>query len=117
MVDNPVSMVRRSIERVELQRNTASIDDVVICPGRNDDSEACQNRRANTIENRLSVPLLDPKELIELVDFGPNLFFGLERHDDELAVLRRVQHPAKLFVPDGKILDVLYKALHDDALS
>jgi len=89
MVDNPVSMVRRSIERVELKRNAAGIDDVVIRPGRNEHRETRPNRRANTIENRLPGPLLDPEELIELVDFCPDLFLGLECHDDELAVLRR----------------------------
>jgi hypothetical protein len=36
MVDDSVAMIRRSIERVEFQRNTTGIDDVVICPSRDD---------------------------------------------------------------------------------
>jgi hypothetical protein len=34
-VNDTVPMIRRRIERVELQRNTARIDDVVIGPSRN----------------------------------------------------------------------------------
>ena len=77
MVDDAVSMIRRRIERVELQRNAAGINDVVIRPSRNDDRETRPNRRADAIENRLPGPLLDPEELVELVDFGPDLPLGL----------------------------------------
>jgi hypothetical protein len=69
MVDNAVPMIRRRIERVELQRNSAGIDDVVIRPGRDDYREARSDRRPNAIENRLTGPLLHAKELVELVDF------------------------------------------------
>jgi hypothetical protein len=37
MVDDPVPMVRRRVERAELQRNAAGIDDVVVRPRRNED--------------------------------------------------------------------------------
>ena len=40
--------------------------------------------------------LFHAKKLVERVDFGPDLFLGLERHDDELAVLCGVQHTAKV---------------------
>ena len=53
MVDNAISMIWRRIERIELQWNTAGIDDVVIRPGRNDYREARPDRRPNAIENRL----------------------------------------------------------------
>src|SRR5450755_1083029 len=75
------------------------------------DGLARQHRRDHA---RLPGPLLDPEKLVELVDFGPDLFLGLERHDDELAVLRRVEHPTKLLVADGETLDVLHKAFHSD---
>src|SRR5450631_4387335 len=115
MVDDAVSMIRRRIERVELQRNAAGIDDVVPRPGWNNDRETCANRRAHAIENGFPCPLLDSEELVELVNFGPDLFLGLERHDDELAVLRRVEHPTKLIVGDGETFDVLHKAFHSDS--
>ena len=54
MVDNAVPMIRRRIERIELQWNTAGIDDVVIRPGRDDYREARADRRPNAIENRLT---------------------------------------------------------------
>src|SRR5450759_5410827 len=112
MVDNAVPMIRRRIERIELQWSTAGIDDVVICPGRDEHGEARADRRPNAIENRLTGPLLHAKELVELVDFRPDLFLGLQRHDDELAVLCRVEHAAKLDILDGETLDVFHKAFH-----
>lgn len=77
VVDNTVSMIRRRIERIELQGNIAGIDDVVIRSGRDHYREALSNRRANAIENRLTAPFLHAKELVELVDFRPDLFLGL----------------------------------------
>src|ERR1039457_2259784 len=73
-VDGAVPMIRRRIERIELQRNSTGIDDVVIRPSRDDYREARPDRRPNTIENRLTGPLLHAKELVELVDFSPDLF-------------------------------------------
>src|SRR5665811_1781682 len=64
MVDDAVPMIRRRIERIELQWNTAGINDVVSHSGRDDYREAGTNRRTNTIENRLPAPLLDAKELV-----------------------------------------------------
>src|SRR5450830_1802428 len=75
-VDDAVPMIRRRIERIEFQRNSTGIDDVVIRPSRDDYREARPDRRPNTIENRLTGPLLHAKELVELVDFSPDLFLG-----------------------------------------
>jgi hypothetical protein len=44
MVDDSVPMVRGRIERIELQRNSAGINDVVICPCRDDYREARSDR-------------------------------------------------------------------------
>ena len=77
MVDNAILMIWRRIERIELQWNTAGIDDVVIRSGWDDYREARANRRPNAIENRLTGTLLHAKELIGLVSFGPYLFLGL----------------------------------------
>ena len=74
MVDNAVPMIRRRIERIELQWTRAGIDDVVIRPSRDDDREARSDRRPDAVENRLTGSLLDAKELVELVDFRPDLF-------------------------------------------
>ena len=96
MVDNAVPMIRRCIERIELQWNTAGIDDVVIRPSRDEHGEARADRRVNAIENGLARPFLHAKELIELVHFHPDLLLGLQRHDHELTVLSRVKHLAKI---------------------
>jgi hypothetical protein len=49
----------------------------MIHPRRDDYREARSDRRPNAIENRLTGPLLHAKELIELVDFRPDLFLWL----------------------------------------
>ena len=82
MVDDAVPVIRRRIERIELQWNIACIDNVVIRPGRDDYREARSDRRPNAIENCLPRPLLHAKELVELMDLCPDLLPGLERHDD-----------------------------------
>jgi hypothetical protein len=76
MVHDAVPMIRRRIERIELQWNTAGVDDVVIRPSRDEYGEARLNRRPNAVEYRLTGPRFDAKELIELVDFGPDRFRG-----------------------------------------
>src|SRR5665647_3155920 len=54
MVDDAVSMVRGRIECIELQWNTAGIDDVVLRPTRDDHGEARSDRRLNAIDDRLA---------------------------------------------------------------
>jgi hypothetical protein len=76
MMNNAIPMIRRRIERIEFQWNTAGIDDIVIRPGRDNYREAGADRRPDAIENRLTGPLLNAKELVELVDFRPDLFLG-----------------------------------------
>ena len=77
MVDDAVPMIWRRIERIKLQWNAPGIDDVVLGAGRDDDREARLDRRPNAVENCLTAPFLHAKELVELVDFRPNLFLGL----------------------------------------
>ena len=71
VVDDAVPMIRRRIERIELQWNTARIDDVMLGPSRDDYGEASSDRGPNAIENRLTGSPLHTKELVELVDFSP----------------------------------------------
>ena len=77
MVDDAVPMIGWRIERIELQLNIAGIDDVMIGPGRDNYRGARSDRRPNAIENRLTGPLLHAKELVEFVDFRPDLLLGL----------------------------------------
>jgi hypothetical protein len=52
------------------------------------------------------------RELVERMDLGADFFLGLERHDDELAVRGRVQHPPQLVILCREILDILHKVFH-----
>src|ERR1039457_2782199 len=117
MVDNTITMIRGRIEGIELHWNTSGIDDVVICPTRDEHGESRADLRANAIENGLARPFLHAKELIELVHFRPDLLLGLQRHDNELAVPSRVKHPPKFFILDGDALDILHKTFHSNSSS
>src|ERR1019366_7198462 len=77
VVDDAVPMIRRRIERIELQWNSAGLYDVVIRPSRNDDCEARADRRSNALENRLAGPFLHAKKLVERVNLRSDLFPGL----------------------------------------
>src|ERR1035438_1218687 len=112
MVDDAVPMIRGCVECIELQWNTAGIDDVVIRPGRDEHRPACLDLRPNAIEHRLTGPFLHAKELVELVNFRPDLFGWLQRHQDELAVLCRIKYSSKLDALDGEIFNVFNKSLH-----
>src|SRR5664279_836838 len=50
VVDDAVPMIRGRIECIELQWNTAGIDDVVIRPGRDENRPARLDLRPNAIE-------------------------------------------------------------------
>lgn len=76
-VDNAVSVIGRRVDCVELEWDTASIDDVVIRPSRDEDRKTGLDRRPRTVENRFSGPFLHAKELIQRVNFRPDLFVGL----------------------------------------
>ena len=76
-VDDTVTMIRRRVERVQPERRSAGVDDVVSGPGRHEDGETGPDRRSHAIENRFSGPFLDAKELVERVDFRPDRFAGL----------------------------------------
>jgi hypothetical protein len=69
----------------------------------------------NAVENRLTTAHLHTKELIKLVDFGPNVFLGFERHKHKLAMFCRVQHLTKLVILDGETFNVLHKTFHTDS--
>jgi hypothetical protein len=47
--------------------------------------------------------------------FHPDLFLGLQRHDNQLAVLGRVKHLAKIFILDADFFDVLYVTFHGNS--
>jgi hypothetical protein len=116
MMDDTIPMIRRRIEGIEFQWSTAGVDNVVICPDRDNYCEAGADRRPNAIKNRFSGPLLNAKELIELVDFRTDLFLGLYRHEDELAVLCRVDYLTELVILDSEIFYILHKTFHNDSL-
>ena len=97
--------------------NTTSIDDIVIRPSRDEHGETRADHRVNAIENGLARSFLYAKELIELVNFHPDLLLGLQCHDNELTVPGRVKHAAKILIFDGIVLDVLYKTFHSNSSS
>ena len=66
----------------------------------------------DAIKYRLAFAFLYSEELIELVDLCTDIFTGLKAHDDELAILRRIQHLAERLVLLRCLFDVVDVALH-----
>lgn len=64
---------------------------------------------ADAVEDRLARPLLHAEELVELVHPRPDLLLGLERHGDELAVLRGVQDAPEVGVLGREAFEVFTK--------
>jgi len=69
--DDAVAMVRWRVQRIELQRSLAGVDDVVVPPAGTTIAKPAADRRTDAIEDRLACSLLDAEELVELVDFRP----------------------------------------------
>jgi len=77
MVNHTVSVIGRRVDCVELEWDNSSIDDVVIRPSGDDDRKTGLDRRPHTVKNRFPGPFLYAKELIQRVNFRPDLFLGL----------------------------------------
>jgi hypothetical protein len=71
----------------------------------------------NTIQNGLACPFFHAKELIELMHFHPDLFLGFQGHDNQLAVLGRVEHLAKIIILGSDLFDVFDVTFHGKASS
>src|ERR1035437_717489 len=117
MVDHTIPMIRRRIDRIELHWDTASVDDVVIRPSRDNHGKARADRSANAIENGFTCAFLDAKELIELMYFHPDLLLGLQSHDNELTVLSCVKHLAKILILDSNAFNILHITYHSNSSS
>jgi hypothetical protein len=93
-----VSMVRRSVKRIELHRALWAIDNVVACAGGHEDRESWFDAVFYSVEHRLAFTLLNPEQLVEGVYLFTDVFTRLETHHDELTVLGRVQDYAERLV-------------------
>ncbi|MNT86541.1 hypothetical protein D3C72_2268390 [compost metagenome] len=49
------------------------------------------------------------------MDLCPDLLFGLQRHDHELAMFGRVEDASEIVIVDRETFDVLHKAFHSDS--
>jgi hypothetical protein len=74
VVDDPVPMIRRSVDRIELQWNAARVNNVVIRSSWDNYRETGHYRRPNTIEYRVAITCFYAKELVELVYLRPDFF-------------------------------------------
>src|SRR5690606_30844494 len=78
VMDNPVTMIGRSVECIELQRNITGIDNIMCRAGRNEHNKARAKFSANPFEQCLPGPLFHTEELVQLVQFHPNFFLGVQ---------------------------------------
>ena len=79
VVHDPVAVVGRRVERVELQRLCAGIDDVVPGARRHEHGKPGADRRTDAVQHRFTVAGFDPEEMVEPVNLGPDLFLRARR--------------------------------------
>ena len=108
-MNNAIAMVRRRVERIELQLDITSVDNVVIGSSWNDNGEARTNLSANAIQDCLTGTFLDAEKLIELMHFHAELFCGVQRHENKLAVFCRIEHAPEIQVLNTHSLNILDK--------
>ena len=80
LVHDPISVIRWRINRIELEWLRFGVSDVVSRSSWNNHREPCLDQRSVTIKYHFARSLLDPKELIELMNFRTDFLAGLERH-------------------------------------
>ena len=73
-MNDAVTVVWRSIERVKLQWGRTRIDDVVLGASRNEHSEAGADRTADAVEDSLPRSSLYAEKLVKLVNLHAYLF-------------------------------------------
>src|SRR3989344_4512433 len=103
-----VLVMRWRIDRVELEcLGSRGIDDVVLASGRDNDAIAVADLVFGAVYDDLALAFLETEELIAaLVRFESDLFIGQKRHQDQLAVFRRIEHLAEILVRERQLFDI-----------
>ena len=73
VVRDAIAMVRRGVQRVELERSGARVDDVVACSRGDEHRESRTDGGRDAVESRFARALFDAEELVERVDFLADL--------------------------------------------
>jgi hypothetical protein len=77
-VDYAIPVIRRRVERIEFQCIRPGVGDVVSRPGGDDDGETRADGGPGAVESRLTGARFHADELIECMNFGPDLLPGLK---------------------------------------
>src|SRR5690606_29775372 len=102
----------RPVERVELERLFARVDDVVTGAGRDQRRPVALDAGAVAIDDDLALAFLHPDELVDLlVHLLADLTSRRERHQHELQVLAGVEDAAEILVLLGQLFDIPDEAL------
>jgi hypothetical protein len=106
-------MLRRSVDRVELERSAAGVADIMPRAGWDDHRDLRLDAVLDTVDVDRALPFLETEELISiLVYLRADLFAGLKGHQHQLNVMPGVEHAAKIVVLDRALFDVVAIALH-----
>ena len=109
-VDHAIPVIGRSVESVELEWRCSSIDDVVLGASWHQYGKARADRCFHTIEYGFPVTSLNPKKLIEFVNFDADILPDLQRHKDELAIRCRVKNRSECDIRFAESFNVCYKS-------
>ena len=72
--------------------------------------KARADRCFHTIEYGFPVTLLDPKKLVEFVNFDADVLADLQRHKDELAICCRIKNRSECDIRLAESFNVCYKS-------
>lgn len=109
-MDHAIPVIGRSVESVELEWRCSSIDDVVLGASWHQYGKARADRCFHTIEYGFPVTSLNPKKLIEFVNFDSDILPDLQRHKDELAIRCRVKNRSECDIRFAESFNVCYKS-------
>ena len=109
LVDAPIDMIRRSIDRVQLERQLAGIDNIVFGAGAYEERRAVGEVIFGAIDDSFARPGLKAEELVDVIDLDADILARQKGHKDDLAVRRGEDDLTEIIVLERQLFDVREK--------
>jgi hypothetical protein len=117
-VNRTTGVLRRRVERIELERPRPRVPDVVAYAGRNQDGGFAFDAGGMPVDRHFAVSILDTEELIGvLVHLLTDFLSRPKRHEYELQVIASMKHSPEVIVLRRLLFDVADVRLHAVLLS
>jgi hypothetical protein len=110
-LNDPVLVLGRSVDRVETQRLTAGIADIVASTRRYDHRDIVLDLILAAVDVDRAFAFVNAEELVAVgMQFLADFLARLQSHQHQLQVLAGVQDPAEVLICLSQILDIVAKA-------